>query len=121
MDHFVVGSRTSREWVLRSKPGCSYIPTRPSGRRNSRITWRLGKTRYGEEFKLAPLYKINAPRMIMSGQAKEYFDLWEADHYPANAAKTYEELLNKVKDYARRGKFILLPRRKSNKEETPWM
>ena len=60
---------------------------------------------HGEEFKLAPLYKINALRMLMTGKAKEYFDLWEADHDPTNAAKTYEELLNKVKDYARRRKL----------------
>ena len=28
--------------------------------------------------------------------------MWEADHDPTNAKKTYEELLNKVKHYARR-------------------
>ncbi len=48
------------------------------------------------------MYKINALRMLMTGKAKEYFDLREADHDPTNAAKTYEELQNKVKYYGRR-------------------
>ncbi len=38
----------------------------------------------------------------MIGKAKEYFDLWEADRDPTDAAKTNEELLNRVKDYGRR-------------------
>ncbi len=44
---------------------------------------------HGEEFKLAPLFRINALRMLMTGKAKEYFDLWEADHDTTNAKKTY--------------------------------
>ncbi len=51
------------------------------------------------------MFKINALRMLMTSKAKEYFDLWEADHDPTNAKKTYEEVLNKVKDYARRRKL----------------
>ncbi len=54
---------------------------------------------HGEEF------KINALRMLMTGKAKEYLDLWEADHDPTNAKKAYAELLNKVKGYARRRKL----------------
>ncbi len=57
---------------------------------------------HGEEFNLAPLFKINALRMLMAGTTKEYFDLWEADHDPTNEKTTYENLLNKVKDYARK-------------------
>ncbi len=60
---------------------------------------------HGEEFKLAPLFKISALRMLMTGKAKKYFDLWEACHDPTNAKKTYEELLNKVAEYARRRKL----------------
>ncbi len=60
---------------------------------------------HGDEFKLAPLFKINALRMLMTGKTKEYFDLREAVHDPTMAKKTYEELLNKVKDYARRRKL----------------
>ena len=60
---------------------------------------------HGAEYKLAPVFKINALRMLMIGKAKEYFDLWEADRDPTDAAKTYEELLKKVKDYARRRKL----------------
>ncbi len=36
--------------------------------------------------------------MLMTGKAKEYFDLWEADRRTTYAAKSYEELLSKVKD-----------------------
>ncbi len=54
---------------------------------------------------MAPLFEINALWMLITGRAKEYFDLWEADHDPTNAKKTYEELLNKVKDYAGRHKL----------------
>ncbi len=60
---------------------------------------------HGEEFKLAPLFKINASRMMMTGKAKEYFDLREADHDPTHAKKRYEELLNKFKSYAGRRKL----------------
>ncbi len=41
----------------------------------------------------------------MTGETKEYFDLWEADRDPTNAKKTYGELLNKVKDYVGRRKL----------------
>ncbi len=60
---------------------------------------------HGEEYKLAPVFKLNVLRMPITGKAKEYFDLWEADRDPTEAAKSYEELLNKVKDYARRRKL----------------
>ncbi len=38
----------------------------------------------------------------MTGKAKELFDLWEADRDHTDLAKSYEELSNKVKDYARK-------------------
>ncbi len=42
----------------------------------------------------------------MTGKAKEYLDLWETDQDPpAKAKETYDELFNKVKDYARRRKM----------------
>ncbi len=31
---------------------------------------------HGEEYKLPPVFKINALRMLMVGMTKEYFDLW---------------------------------------------
>ncbi len=99
MDHFIAGSRMSRDWVQPSPPN------REAELADHEEMWQDKMRRleaHGEEFKLAPLYKINALRMLMMGKAKEYFDLWEADHDPTNAAKTYEELLNKVKEYARR-------------------
>ncbi len=57
----------------------------------------------------------------MTGKAKEYFDLWEAGHDPTNDAKTYEELLEKVTDYARRRTLDRSAKEKMCKEETPWM
>ena len=70
---------------------------------------------------MGPVFKINALRMLMTGKAKEYFDLWEADQDPTNAAKTYVELLNKVKDYARRRKLDTTVHKIYSKEETRWM
>ncbi len=62
---------------------------------------------HGDEYKLAPVYKLNALRMLMTGKAKEYFDLWERDRDSTDAAKSYEELLNNVKDYAKGGRKIV--------------
>jgi hypothetical protein len=106
-----VGSLMFQGWVSRSKPGCSRIPGPP--KREEELAdhvemWQDKMRRmeaHGDEFKLAPLCKINALRMPMTGKAKEYFDFWQVDHDPTNAAKTYEELLSKVKDYARRRKL----------------
>ena len=41
----------------------------------------------------------------MTGKAKEYFDLREADRDNTDPAKSYEELLTNVKDYSRRRKL----------------
>ncbi len=38
----------------------------------------------------------------MTGKAKEYFDLREADRDTTDAAKSYDELLVKLEDYSRR-------------------
>ncbi len=75
--------------------------------------WRCGRQdeemeAHGEEFKLAPVFKIIALRMFMTGKAKEYFDFGEADHDTTNAKKTYEELLSKVEDCARARKLDTL-------------
>ncbi len=59
----------------------------------------------GDEFKLMPVFKINALRMLMAGRAKKYFDLWETNRDTTDPAKSYEELLTKSKDSARRRKL----------------
>ncbi len=51
------------------------------------------------------MFKINALRVLMTGKAKEYFDPWGGDRDNTDAAKSYEELLNKVKAYSRRRKL----------------
>ena len=60
---------------------------------------------HGEEFKLAPVFKINALRTLMVGKSKEYFDLWESDKDHTDPSKSYEELMAKLKDYSRRKKM----------------
>ncbi len=44
-------------------------------------------------------------KLTMAGKAKEHFDIWEADRDTTEAAKSCEDLLSKVKDYARRPKL----------------
>ncbi len=51
---------------------------------------------HGGEYELAPVLKINTLRMLMTGKAKDYFDLCEGDRDAPDAAKSYEGLLNKV-------------------------
>ena len=45
--------------------------------------------------------------------------MWEADREPTNAKMTYEELLIKVKDYARRRKLDNTAKERNRQEETP--
>ena len=52
----------------------------------------------GSRYKLPALYKVNALRMLMTGKAKEYFDLWEVDVDTTDSCKAFEDLLAKVKD-----------------------
>ncbi len=56
---------------------------------------------HGGEFNLAPVFKIKALRMLMTGKAEEYFDLWEAGRHTTDAAKFHQELPGKVKDYSK--------------------
>ncbi len=58
-----------------------------------------------KKLKLAPVLKINAVRILMTGNIKPYFDLWVADRDTTDAAKSYEELLGEVKDYSMRRKL----------------
>ncbi len=60
---------------------------------------------HGDEYKLEPVFKINTLKMLMTSKAKEYFDLGEGYRDTTDAAKSYEELLNMDKDYARRRKL----------------
>ncbi len=75
----------------------------------------------GDELKLAPVFKINALRMLTTGKAKEYAQLWEADQDTTDPGKSHEELLAKVEDYSRRRKLDSSAKEKRNTEEIPWM
>ncbi len=58
----------------------------------------------------------------MDGKAIEYFDLWEADRDSTDQAKSYEELLTKVKGCSKRYKRLTVRRRRGCiTEVTPWM
>jgi hypothetical protein len=57
---------------------------------------------HGDEYKLAAVFEINALRTVTTVKAREYFDLWEGDCDKVDAAKSFTELLNKLKDFARR-------------------
>jgi hypothetical protein len=74
----------------------------------------------GEEFQLAPVYKINAVRMLMMGKANMYFDIWEADSNIIDAAKSYEELLAKVRDSVTRRKLDTTSHKTSSMEAARW-
>jgi hypothetical protein len=69
----------------------------------------------GCEFKMPPVGTVNALRILMTGKAKEYFDLWEAGLDNTDPAKSYDELLAKVKDYLKRRKMD-----SSAKEKMPY-
>ncbi len=61
-----------------------------------------------DEVKLTMVFKISALRMLMSGKAKECFDIWEADRDTTDASKAKGELLSKATDYASRNKCFSL-------------
>jgi hypothetical protein len=73
-----------------------------------------------EEFKLAPIFEINAFRMLMTGNAEEYFERWEADRDTTDAAKSYGELLGKVEDYPRTRKVDSSAKEKMQLGGNPW-
>ena len=50
---------------------------------------------HAEVYKLAPVSKINVVRMLMTGKAKECFDLRAADHDTTDAAKSYDKFLGR--------------------------
>ena len=58
--------------------------------------------------------------MLMTGKAKEYFDLWEVDQDTADIEKAYEDLLVKVNDYARRKKLDKSAQKQVQSGMTPW-
>ena len=60
---------------------------------------------HGIEYKLVAVFKINALRLLTTGKAREYFDLWEGDSDKTDAAKSFVDLLNKLKDFAWRKKL----------------
>jgi hypothetical protein len=59
---------------------------------------------HGSKYALAAVFKVTALRCLMVGKAKEYFELWESEH-EADEAGGFEDILNKVKDYARKKKL----------------
>ena len=60
---------------------------------------------YGEKYKLPPVYKIVALRTLTIGKTRDHFDQWEAEDKGVDEDATFENLVNKVKDYARKKKI----------------
>ena len=56
----------------------------------------------------------------MTGKAKEYFDLWEADRGNMDQAKSYEELLTKSRTTQEGESWIVQRKRRCNTEVNPW-
>lgn len=59
---------------------------------------------HGSKYALPPLCKVTALRKLMVGKSKEHFEMWEADHRDDDGGG-YQEVLGKVRDYARRRKL----------------
>ena len=59
---------------------------------------------HGNQFGLAPLYKVIALKKLMVGRAKEHFDIWEAEH-KQDADCGFARILDKVRDYSRKAKL----------------
>ena len=60
---------------------------------------------YGEKYKLPPVHKIVALRTLTIDKTRDHFDQWEAEDKGVDEDATFENLLNKVKDYARKKKI----------------
>ena len=64
---------------------------------------------HGPSFKMGPVFKMNALKSLMVGKSKEYFELWETEKHVAYDETSmndfFDEVLAKVKDYARRKKL----------------
>jgi len=59
----------------------------------------------GESTNSPPVYKIVALRSLTIGKARDHFDHWEDEDTSLNEDEQFENLLNKVKDYARKKKL----------------
>ena len=64
---------------------------------------------HGSTFKMGPVFKMNALKSLMVGKSKEYFELWEVEKNVMYDEKSmndfFDQVLSKVKDYARRKKL----------------
>ena len=49
---------------------------------------------------MLPLYKVTALRLLMTGKAKDTYEMWESEH-TVDEDSGYQEILDKVRDYAR--------------------
>ncbi len=57
--------------------------------------------------------------MLSAGKANKYFDLWEEDWDTADPTKSYEDLLHKVGEYARRRKLDSSAKNKMRNGDDP--
>ncbi len=76
------------------------------------------------EYKLVPMYEISALRMLMTGKADEYFDLWDADRDHTDVVwrsrtRSYRAM-SRTRTTPASGSWIVSPRRRSSMEGIPW-
>ncbi len=61
---------------------------------------------HGDEFKQAPVFKINTLRTLVIGKSKEYFDLWEADKDRKDPSKVVRGLVDQGKGLLKKEKAV---------------
>ena len=60
---------------------------------------------HGNDFKMPPVYKMNALKALMVGRSKDFFEIWETEGNATYDEDFFKEVLAKAKDYARRKKL----------------
>ena len=60
---------------------------------------------HGNDYKMAPIFKVNALKFLMVGRSKDFFEIWETEGGSAHDEDFFKDLLCKAKDYARRKKL----------------
>ena len=60
---------------------------------------------HGQDFKMPPVYKMNALKSLMVGRSKDFFEIWETEGNATYDEDFFREVLAKAKDYARRKKL----------------
>ena len=83
-------------------------PKDEGGLAESIEAWRDKMARleaHGDDYKMAPVFKINALKSLMVGRGKDLFEVWETAENAAHDEDFFQEVLAKAEDYARKKKL----------------